>query len=59
MPIIPALGRWRQEDCEFKSSLSYIARACVKNNGSGRIGGRKWRKRERERGRERKREPII
>jgi hypothetical protein len=24
MPIIPALGRWRQEDCEFKASLGHI-----------------------------------
>jgi hypothetical protein len=25
-PVIPALGRLRQEDREFKSSLGYIAR---------------------------------
>jgi hypothetical protein len=24
MPVIPALGRLRQEDCEFKASLDYI-----------------------------------
>jgi hypothetical protein len=24
-PAIPALGRWRQEDHEFKTSLYYIA----------------------------------
>jgi hypothetical protein len=26
MPVIPALGRLRQEDQEFKASLNYIAR---------------------------------
>jgi hypothetical protein len=25
MPIIPALGRQRQEDCKFEASLGYIA----------------------------------
>jgi hypothetical protein len=24
MPVIPALMRWRQENCEFKASLGYI-----------------------------------
>jgi hypothetical protein len=28
MPIIPALGRPRQEDCEFQANLSYMARPC-------------------------------
>jgi hypothetical protein len=32
MPITPALRRQRQEDCEFKVSLGYIARPCLKNN---------------------------
>jgi hypothetical protein len=28
--VIPALRRLRQENCEFKSSLGYIARPCLK-----------------------------
>jgi hypothetical protein len=30
MYVIPALGRWRQEECEFKSSLCYTGRSCLK-----------------------------
>jgi hypothetical protein len=30
MPVIPALRRLRQEDHEFKTSLGYIARPCLK-----------------------------
>jgi hypothetical protein len=29
-PVIPAFGRQRQEDGEFKTSLGYIARPCLK-----------------------------
>jgi hypothetical protein len=30
MPVIPALGRLRQEDQEFKASLCYIVSLCFK-----------------------------
>jgi hypothetical protein len=29
-PVLPALGRLRQEDCEFWASVSYIERFCLK-----------------------------
>jgi hypothetical protein len=29
MSVIPALGRLRQEDFKFKTSLGYIARWCL------------------------------
>jgi hypothetical protein len=30
MPVIPALGRLRHEDHDFKASLSYIVRPCLR-----------------------------
>jgi hypothetical protein len=32
MPIIPALRRWRQEDCEIKTSLGYRETLSQKQN---------------------------
>jgi hypothetical protein len=29
-PVIPALGKLRQEDCEFQASLDYTVRSCLK-----------------------------
>jgi hypothetical protein len=41
MPIIPALGRRKQEDQEFKSSLGYIARLSFKKKERRK---KKWAK---------------
>jgi hypothetical protein len=30
MPVIPALRRLRQEECEFQVSLGYMVRPCLK-----------------------------
>lgn len=50
MSVIPASGRWRQEDyCKFESSLDWEARSCLKKTKTeSREGGRGREKRERE-----------
>jgi hypothetical protein len=34
MPVIPALGRLRQEDYELETTVDYIARSCLKKEKS-------------------------
>jgi hypothetical protein len=36
-PVIPALGRLRQEGSEFEASLSYIARSCLRTKQRGTL----------------------
>jgi hypothetical protein len=31
MPVIPAIWKLKQEEIEFKASLGYIVRYCLKN----------------------------
>jgi hypothetical protein len=33
MSAMPALGRLRQEDGEFRASLGYMVRSCLKKRG--------------------------
>lgn len=46
MPMIPALQRLKQGDCEFETSLGYTMRFCLhkrKNEGNGAGGElKKW-----------------
>jgi hypothetical protein len=35
--VIPALGKVRQEDRKFESSLGYIARTCVRKQHKTRL----------------------
>jgi hypothetical protein len=41
MPVIPALGRQRQEDCNFETSLGCIAKQSRKKREGRRETGRK------------------
>jgi hypothetical protein len=40
--IHPVLGKLRQEDCQFKASLSYIRRPCLKNRNKKVNFCKKW-----------------
>lgn len=39
-PIIPALGRLKQEDWEFEANLDYTVRACLKKKNT--IRAKEW-----------------
>jgi hypothetical protein len=45
--LIPALGKLRQEDVEFKASLYYIVRACRKGREERRGRGGEQRRKKR------------
>jgi hypothetical protein len=40
MPVIPALGKLRQEEGKFRQ-VGYIVRPCLKKEGKGREGKRR------------------
>jgi hypothetical protein len=41
--VIPVLGRWREEEQEFKVSLGYIVRSCLKKKkGSWGHWNKEW-----------------
>jgi hypothetical protein len=39
-PVISTLGRWRQKDCKFQTSLGYVMRHCLlkKKKKKGKLG---------------------
>jgi hypothetical protein len=45
MPILPTLGRLKQEDCRFEASLSYTVRSVSKKQMRRRRRKRKRRRR--------------
>jgi hypothetical protein len=36
LPIIPVLGRLKQEDCKFKANLGYTEKHCLKKRKEGK-----------------------
>jgi hypothetical protein len=38
MPITPALGGWRQENCKFNTSLDYTERPSLKKKKKKKTG---------------------
>jgi hypothetical protein len=44
MPVIPELGRQRQEDHKFQANLTYKARPCLKTKQQQKVGLEVWLK---------------
>jgi hypothetical protein len=54
MPVIPALGRLRQEDHEFKASLVYKPRPCLKKQTNKQKQPRKQKERGKRKGKKKR-----
>jgi hypothetical protein len=44
IPVIPALGKLRQEDCKLEASLYYKVRPCLKKKQREKKNHLKWLK---------------